>query len=167
MVTATFACQLLRSDLRHGPTVTFVRAVYGIKGPMLLQSAFTRTPHLRLVLGESDIAYQAYFEAMKGRLVTTLGDFSCKVPSKVLELTRFLAERYPLEVSDAGQPPNDKGYRETAADRPLRRNHGLVQGRDADFLAKDTNTHPESYFPQSMTSSSRMDRMLICSRCPI
>ncbi len=122
-------------ELRYGPTVTFVRAVYGIKGLMLLQLALARMPRLRTVLGDLEIQYQAYLGAMKRQLVITSSDFACKVPSKVLELTTFLAERNSLEVNLASsQLLADEGYQQDSANAFVGGNQGLCSGQEGDFL---------------------------------
>lgn len=138
------------SELRHGPTVTFVRAVYAIKGLMLLQSALARTPHLRQVLSETEIQYQAYFGAMKRQLVTTSGDFSYKVPSKVLELTTFLADRDVSKTSYAGgHLHKGKGSIGDAANPSAEGDQGLVQGEEEDFMRMASGLYHDIYFPDS------------------
>ena len=99
-------------ELRHAPTVTFVRAVYGIKGLMLVQLALTRVEQVGQVLSASKIRYQAYLEALQQQLGATAGNFACKVPSKVLELVTFLAERNALDLQHAailGSKAGDHG----------------------------------------------------------
>ena len=129
------------AELRHAPTVTFVRGVYAIKGLMLLQSAWTKSDPFRRVLNDSEIQYQAYLEAMRQQLRTIAGDASCKVPSKVLELVNFLADRNSLATQQGRYQSNDAaeqlGFPFPSA-IPL-------QDAAAGFNAMSANVFPDGY----------------------
>jgi hypothetical protein len=108
------------SELRHYPTVTFVRAVHGIKALMLTKASLRKSEAVRNVIGDTELQYQSYLGALQNQLLLTSGESKCRVPSMVGELVKFLAgDRKPraffagntkraeetVEESDIPTPP--------------------------------------------------------------
>lgn len=63
------------SELRNCPTVTFVRAVYGIKGLMIAHNALLGRKEGWAMTHTQDIRYQAYLTITRQRLLETAGGF--------------------------------------------------------------------------------------------
>ena len=129
------------AELRHAPTVTFVRGVYAIKGLMLLQSAWMKSESFRRVLNDCEIQYQAYLEAMRQHLRTIAGDASCRVPTKVLELVTFLAEQ-DTQATQKGQHLSNNAAEQLGFPFPSAM---PLQDAAAGFNAMSANVFPDSY----------------------